>query len=79
MENNYTYIDAYNELQIIVNEIEAGETNVDELSSKIKRAAELISICKVKLTSSEEEVNNLINQLLSENPQETSDTAHEEE
>lgn len=75
MENNYSYIDAYNELQNIVAEIETGEANVDELAAKIKRAAELITICKAKLTASEEEVNHLIQQLT----QEEGEPNHEEE
>ena len=63
MSENYTYIDAFNELQQIVSEIEIGEVNVDELASKIKRAAELITICKAKLIASEEEVDKLLKQL----------------
>lgn len=63
METNYSYIDAYNELQQIVAEIELGEVNVDELSSKIHRASQLITVCKVKLTATEEEVEGLLAQL----------------
>ncbi|MBE8713069.1 exodeoxyribonuclease VII small subunit [Sphingobacterium hungaricum] len=60
MENTFTYEDAFNELQTIVSSIESGEINVDELSDKIKRASELISLCKAKLTASEEEVDKLL-------------------
>lgn len=63
MESNYNYIDAYNELHQIVSEIELGEVNVDELATKIKRAAQLITLCKAKLMASEEEVENLLKQL----------------
>lgn len=63
MESNYTYIDAFNELQQIVSDIEVGEVNVDELASKIKRASELIAVCKAKLVASEEEVDKLLSQL----------------
>lgn len=63
METNYTYIDAFNELQQIVSDIEAGDVNVDELATKIKRASELISVCKAKLVDSEEEVDRLLSQL----------------
>ncbi|WP_164109760.1 MULTISPECIES: exodeoxyribonuclease VII small subunit [Sphingobacterium] len=68
MESNYTYNDAFNELQQIVSEIETGDVNVDELADKIKRASQLIQICKSKLTASEEEVNTLLAKL-----QETND------
>lgn len=63
MEPKYTYIDAFNELQQIVADIESGEINVDELAEKIKRASELITICKAKLVASEEEVDRLLSQL----------------
>ena len=63
MESNYTYIDAFNELQQIVADIEIGDVNVDELASKIKRASELITVCKAKLVASEEEVERLLKQL----------------
>jgi exodeoxyribonuclease VII small subunit len=68
MESNYTYIDAFNELQQIVADIEIGDVNVDELASKIKKASELISVCKAKLVASEEEVERLLSQLSTEEP-----------
>ncbi|TYR37771.1 exodeoxyribonuclease VII small subunit [Sphingobacterium phlebotomi] len=63
MENTYTYNEAFEELQLIVSEIESGQTNVDELTEKIHRASQLIAICKAKLTSSEEEVEKLLAKL----------------
>jgi exodeoxyribonuclease VII small subunit len=60
-EPNYT--EAYNELQTIVNEIEGGEISVDELSEKVKRAALLIKVCKHKLSSTEEDVNRILQEL----------------
>lgn len=63
METNYTYTDAFEELQGIVHEIEVGEVTVDELAAKIKRASQLITVCKAKLTASEEEVDKLLAQL----------------
>ncbi|MBK1440511.1 exodeoxyribonuclease VII small subunit [Parapedobacter sp. ISTM3] len=56
----YTYTDAFNELQTIVAEIERGEITIDELSEKVKRATLLISVCKAKLTATEEEVNTIL-------------------
>lgn len=77
METTYTYIDAYNELQQIVSEIEMGEVNVDDLALKIDRASQLIAICKAKLTASEEQVEELLKQL--QVPDIESDKADEEE
>jgi len=60
-ESNYT--EAFEELQEIVSEIEQGEISVDELSEKVKRAAVLIKICKVKLSSTEEDVAKILKEL----------------
>ena len=57
------YVDAFQELQEIVAEIEQGEISVDKLSEKVKRASELIKICKLKLTTTEEDVNKILKEL----------------
>ena len=55
-----TYTEAFEELQRIVEEIEEGAISVDELSARVKKAAELIKICKDKLTTTEEDVNEVM-------------------
>lgn len=57
------YTEAFQELQEIVNEIEQGEISVDELSEKVKRASHLITICKNKLATTEEDVNQILREL----------------
>ena len=63
MADQLNYSDAFEELQRIVAEIEHGEISVDELSQKVKRATELIKICKTKLTTTEEDVNKILKDL----------------
>ena len=63
MSEEITYTGAFEELQVIVQEIEEGGITVDELSIKVKRAAQLIQICKSKLTSTEEDVNQILKEL----------------
>lgn len=63
MEKEINYTNAFDELQQIVNDIEEGEISVDELSIKVKRASELIKICKNKLTATEEDVNQILKEL----------------
>jgi exodeoxyribonuclease VII small subunit len=63
MSDKLSYTAAFEELQKIVSEIEKGEISVDELSEKVKRAAELIKICKSKLTNTEEDVNRILQEL----------------
>jgi len=63
MGEELKYTEAFEELQQIVSDIEDGEISVDELSVRVKRAAELIKICKTKLTSTEEDVNEILKEL----------------
>lgn len=63
MEKEPNYTEAFEELQQIVADIEDGEISVDELSKRVKRASELIRICKGKLTSTEEDVNQILKEL----------------
>ena len=63
MSENINYTEAFAELQGIVFEIEQGEISVDELSEKVKKAAQLIKICKSKLATTEEDVNKILKEL----------------
>jgi exodeoxyribonuclease VII small subunit len=63
MEKKISYDEAFKELTAIMEEIEQGEISVDVLSEKVKRAARLIKICREKLTSTEEEVNNILKEM----------------
>ncbi len=60
---NTSYEQAITELEEIVNKIESEEISVDELSDKVKRASQLIRICKTKLKNTEEEVNNVLKEI----------------
>jgi len=62
-----TYEEAYSELQAIISDIESGEISVDSLSEKVKRAAELIAFCKEKLTSTENDVQKILDDLAAKN------------
>jgi len=54
------------ELEEIVAEIEQGEITIDTLSEKVKRASELIRICKNKLIATEEDVNKILKEIKEE-------------
>ncbi|MEE9439059.1 MAG: exodeoxyribonuclease VII small subunit [Saprospiraceae bacterium] len=51
-----TYQKAYSELQSIVAKMQGEEIGLDELSEEVKRAAELIKICKEKLRGVEKDI-----------------------
>ena len=63
MVEELNYTNAFEELQGIVTEIEQGEVSVDELPAKVKRATALIKFCKLKLTTTEEDVNAILKEL----------------
>lgn len=63
MSKNQSYEQAIKELEAIVNEIENEEISVDELSVKVKRASQLIVLCKTKLTKTEEEVSKVLEEM----------------
>jgi exodeoxyribonuclease VII small subunit len=66
MEKKISYTEAITELEAIVTEIEEGEITIDTLSEKVKRASELIRVCKNKLTATEEDVNKILGELKEE-------------
>jgi exodeoxyribonuclease VII small subunit len=57
------YKKALEEIERIVQKIENEEIDVDELSTMVKRAAELIKLCKTKLKTTGEELENIIDNL----------------
>ena len=63
MSNEPTYTAAFEELKEIVDQLENDGISVDELAEKMKRATELMKICKDKLTKTEEEINKTISDL----------------
>lgn len=63
MNKQISYTDAFAELQQLVKDLEDGEISVDDLSVKVKRASELIKICKNKLMTTEEDVNQILKEL----------------
>jgi exodeoxyribonuclease VII small subunit len=57
------YSEAFEELQQIVSAMEEGQIGIDELAEKVKRATELIRICRLKLTSTEGDVQKILKDL----------------
>lgn len=59
MGKKLTYDQAMEELQTIVKELQEQAVNMDELSDKVKRAADLLTHCREKLRSTEKETEGL--------------------
>ena len=60
MSKDPTYGEAMTEIEEILEKIEKGELDVDELTDKVKRVASLLDLCKKKLKITEEEIQKVI-------------------
>jgi exodeoxyribonuclease VII small subunit len=62
-KKNLTYQSAMEELEGILEQMEENTVEIDQLSTQVKRASELISFCKNKLRSTESDVQSIIDQM----------------
>ena len=60
-ENKLTYAEAMAEVERIVATLRSGDMSIDELTAAVRRATELIGECRKHLTTTEAEVERLIN------------------
>lgn len=60
---NLSYKEAMAQLEEIVHKIENEEPDVDELSTLVKKASDLMNFCKKKLKATEEEINETLERL----------------
>ncbi|PKP19140.1 MAG: exodeoxyribonuclease VII small subunit [Bacteroidetes bacterium HGW-Bacteroidetes-21] len=62
-----SYEEAVNELELIIGKMENEEVSIDDLSGLVKRASELLGICREKIYSTEKEVEKILKKLENEN------------
>lgn len=62
-KKEFSFNQAVNEIEKILEEIENSKMDIDRLSLKVRRASELISQCRKKLKSTEEEINTIFKDL----------------
>ena len=60
MKEELKYEQAYQELQSIVRRMENDELDIDQMSEQLKRAQQLIKLCKDKLTKTDEEIKKIL-------------------
>ncbi len=58
-----SYTQAADRLEEIVRQIESGTLALDDLSAKVKEAAELVKFCKKKLQETDESIEKLLENL----------------
>lgn len=59
---NIPYSEAIGELEQILSRLRSGELGINELTASVKRAKELIEICRTQLVSTREKLDNIINE-----------------
>jgi exodeoxyribonuclease VII small subunit len=62
-ETGATFSEALAELEEILRRIESDETDIDRLADELKRAAELLEICRGKIRRAEAEVTQIVQKL----------------
>ena len=62
MEKELKYEAVFAELQAIVRKMENDELDIDQMAEQLKRAQELIKLCKDKLTKTDEEIKKILAQ-----------------
>jgi exodeoxyribonuclease VII small subunit len=61
--------EAVSEVEEILAGLEADEVDIDELGEKVKRAVELIHVCREKLEKTDAEVRDLVSGLSGDEPE----------
>ena len=56
------YEEAVQQLESIVQRMENDELDIDELTTELKKAQQLIKICKAKLTKVDEDIKKILSQ-----------------
>ncbi len=64
--NHPTYTAARTELDNILRELEEGEVDIDQLTTQVERASDLIRICREKLSAQEAKVKKIATDLATE-------------
>lgn len=59
-KEKFSYQDAINEIENILQKMENEELDVDVLSDQVKRVSHLIKLCREKLTKTEQEVEDIL-------------------
>ena len=59
-KKNLSYAEAVGNIEEILQQIETGELDVDELAEKVKQASELLKLCKGKLFQTEREIEKIL-------------------
>lgn len=60
MKKEFRYEEAVRELELIARQMEGTEQDIDTLGAQLKRAQELITMCKERLTKTDAEIRRIL-------------------
>ena len=63
MAESIGYAEAMAELETILDELEGDHLDVDMLADRVKRASELIKLCRTRIAAAQEDVNRIVTDL----------------
>ena len=58
-----SYKEAITEIEEILKQLDNNELDVDELSDKVKRVSQLVTLCKEKLHNTEQEIDKILKEM----------------
>jgi exodeoxyribonuclease VII small subunit len=65
-EKTLSYSEAIAAIDEILEQIETGELDVDELAARVKQATELLKLCKSKLFNTTKEIDKVLKEMETE-------------
>ncbi|MFV0483999.1 MAG: exodeoxyribonuclease VII small subunit [Bacteroidales bacterium] len=63
MNNEISYSEALDKIEAILEQIENGELDVDQIAEQVKNASNLFKICQSKLKGAQEEVEKILKEM----------------
>lgn len=57
------YSEAITQIESILQQVENGELDVDQLAEKVRQASELLKVCRKKLFDTEKEIENILKEM----------------
>lgn len=63
MKKELSYTEAMTQLEQIVQQIERNELSIDNLSDKVKEATALVHLCKEKLHTTDEAIEQMLSEI----------------
>ncbi len=61
MDKNVKYEEAVAQLEEILRKMENNQLDIDSLTEQLKKAQQLVKLCKDKLTKTDEEIQKILN------------------